>query len=77
MLLAVAGLLLLSIYLTEENTRKLIGTKQRHKHHCNRQVKPLGPVDVGDTIYMQLPGRKLGVVERAQPKQAPEATRSK
>ena len=44
-LLPVAGSLLQPNFPTEEDTRKLIGTKQRQQHYYNKQAKPLEPID--------------------------------
>ncbi|PFX15885.1 Retrovirus-related Pol polyprotein from transposon 17.6 [Stylophora pistillata] len=57
-LLPVAGSLLQPNFPTEEDTRKLIGTKQRQQHHYNKQAKPLDPISVGETVRMKLPGEK-------------------
>ncbi|KAK2560628.1 hypothetical protein P5673_016377 [Acropora cervicornis] len=43
---------------TEEDTRKLIGTKHRQQHHYNKQAKPLEPISVGETVRLRLPGEK-------------------
>lgn len=57
-LLPVAGSLLQPNFPTEEDTRKLIGTKQRQQHYYNKQAKPLHPISVGETVRMKLPGEK-------------------
>ena len=57
-LLPVAGSLLQPNFPTEEDTRKLIGTKQRQQHYYNKQAKPLEPISVGVTVRMRLPGEK-------------------
>lgn len=57
-LLPVAGSLLQPNFPTEEDTRKLIGTKQRQQHYYNKQAKPLDPISVGETVRMKLPGEK-------------------
>ena len=54
----VAGTLLQPRYSTEEETRALIGSKQRQQHHYNHHVKPLQPIDQGETVRMKLPGQK-------------------
>ena len=56
-LLPVAGSLLQPSYPTEEDTRKLIGTKQRQKFHYNKHSKPLEPIVVGESVRMKLPGQ--------------------
>ena len=57
-LLPVAGSLLQPSFPTEADTRKLLGTKQRQQHYYNKQVRPLEPISVGDTVRMRLPGEK-------------------
>ena len=57
-LLPVAGSLLQPNFPTEEDTRKLIGAKQRQQFYYNKQVKPLEPVSIGDTVRMRLHGEK-------------------
>lgn len=57
-LLPVAGSLLQPNFPTKEDTRKLIGTKQRQQHYYNKQAKPLDPISVGETVRMKLPGEK-------------------
>ncbi|XP_048577104.1 uncharacterized protein K02A2.6-like [Nematostella vectensis] len=56
-LLPVAGSLLQPSYNTEEDTRKLIGTKQRQKFYYDKHSKPLEPIAVGETVRMKLPGQ--------------------
>ena len=51
-LLPVSGSLLQPSYPTEEDMQKLTGIKQCQKHYYNRWVKPLEPINVGDTICM-------------------------
>ena len=55
-LVPVAGTLLQPRYSTE--TLALIGSKQRKKQHCNHHVKPLQPIDQGESVRMKLPGQK-------------------
>ena len=55
-LLLVAGSLLQPNFSTEEDTRKLIGTKERQQHYYNKQTKPLEPISVGETVRMRPPG---------------------
>ena len=55
-LVPVAGTLLQPRYSTE--TRALIGSKQRKQQHCNHHVKPLQPIDQGESVRMKLPGQK-------------------
>ena len=49
-LLPVAGSLLQPSFPTEEDTRKLIGTKHRQQHYYNKHAKPLEPISVGETV---------------------------
>lgn len=57
-LLPVAGTLLQPRYSTEEETRALIGNKQRQQHYYNKHAKPLRPIGQGETVRMKLPGQK-------------------
>ena len=57
-LVLVAGTLLQPRYSTEEETHALIGSKQRQQRHYNYHVRPLQPVDQGETVRMKLPGQK-------------------
>ena len=57
-LLPVAGSLLQPSFPTEADTRKLLGTKQRQQHYYNKQVRPLEPISIGDTVRMRLPGEE-------------------
>ena len=57
-LLPIAGSLLQPNFPTEEDTRKLLGTKQRQQFYYNKQVSPLEPISVGDAVRMRLPGEK-------------------
>ena len=58
-LLPVAGTLLQPRYLTEEETRALIGNKQRQQHYYNKHARPaLRPIGQGETVRMKLPGQK-------------------
>lgn len=56
-LLPVAGSLLQPQYATEEDTRALIGVKQRQQHYYDKHSKPLDPISIGETVRMKLPGR--------------------
>ena len=56
-LLPVADYLLQPSYPTDEDTRKLIGNKQRQKFYYNKHRKPLEPIVTGDTVQMKLPGQ--------------------
>ena len=56
-LLPVAGSLLQPQYATEEDTRALMGVKQRQQHYYDKHSKPLQPISVGETVRMKLPGR--------------------
>ena len=55
-LVPVAGTLLQPRYSTE--THALIGSKQRQQQHYNHHVKPLQPIDQGESVRMKLPGQK-------------------
>ena len=57
-LLPVAGSLLQPRYSTEEETRRLIGAKERQRHYYDRQTKTLPPIRIGEPIHMRLPGEK-------------------
>ena len=56
-MLPVAGSLLQPSYPTEEDTRKIIGAKQRQQYYYNRQSKPLERTAEGDLVRMKLPGQ--------------------
>ena len=57
-LLPIAGSLLQPNFPTEEDTRKLLGTKQRQQFYYNKKASPLEPISVGDAVRMRLPGEK-------------------
>ncbi|KAL9976432.1 hypothetical protein ACROYT_G013732 [Oculina patagonica] len=57
-LLPVAGSLLQPNFPTEEDSRKLLGTKQQQLFYYNKQAKPLEPISIRDTVRMKLPGEK-------------------
>ena len=57
-LLPVAGSLLKPRHSTEEETRKLIGTKERQRHYYDKNTKALPPISVGESVRMRLPGQK-------------------
>ena len=57
-LLPVAGTLLQPRYSTEQETRALIGNKQRQQHYYSKHAKPLHPIQPGETVRMKLPGQK-------------------
>ena len=57
-LLPVAGTLLQPRYSTEQETRALIGNKQRQQHYYNRHAKLLHPIKPVETVRMKLPGQK-------------------
>ena len=57
-LLPVAGTLLQPRYSTEEDTRALMGKKQRQQYYYNQHAKPLQPINQGETVRMKLPGQK-------------------
>ena len=57
-LLPIAGSLLQPNFPTEEDTRKLLGTKQRQQFYYNKKASPLEPISVRDAVLMRLPGEK-------------------
>ncbi|XP_044167088.1 uncharacterized protein K02A2.6-like [Acropora millepora] len=57
-LLPIAGSLLQPSFPTEEDTRKILGTKQRQQFYYNKHAKPLEQIRVGDAVRMRLPGEK-------------------
>ena len=57
-LLPIAGSLLQPNFPTEEDTRKLLGTKQRQQFYYNKKASPLEPISVGDAVRVRLPGEK-------------------
>ena len=57
-LLPVAGSLSQPNFPTEDDSRKLLGTKQRQQFYYNKHAKPLEPISIGDTVRMRLPGEK-------------------
>ena len=57
-LLPIAGSLLKPSFPTEEDTRKMLGTKQRQQFYYNKHAKPLEQIRVGDAVCMRLPGEK-------------------
>ena len=57
-LLPIAGSLLQPSFPTEEDTRKMLGTKQRQQFYYNKHAKPLEQIRVGDAVRMRLPGEK-------------------
>ena len=72
-LVPVAGTLLQPRYSTE--TRALIGSKQRKQQHCNHHVKPLQPIDQGESVRMKLPGQKTRSPDTCFERLAREATK--
>ena len=56
--LPVSGPLLQPRYSTEEDTRALLGQKERQRHYYDQHVKPLTPIASGDTVWMRRPGQK-------------------
>ena len=58
-LLPVVGSLLQPSYPTKEDTRKVIGAKQRQQYYYNRQSKPLEPIAEGDSVHIKLPGQDV------------------
>ena len=57
-LLPVAGSLLQPRYSTEEETCRLIGAKEHHRHYYNRQTNPLPPIRIREPVHMRLQGQK-------------------
>ena len=57
-LLPIAGSLLQPSFPTEEDTRKMLATKQRQQFYYNKHAKPLEQIRVGDAVRMRLPGEK-------------------
>ena len=57
-LLPIAGSLLQPNFPTKDDTRKLVGTKQRQQFYYNKQASPLEPISVGDAVRTRLPGEK-------------------
>lgn len=57
-LLPIAGSLLQPNFPTEEDTRKLLGTKQQQQFYYNKKASPLEPISVGDAVRVRLPGEK-------------------
>ena len=57
-LLPIAGTLLMPRHNTEEETRALVGAKERQRFYYNRNAKPLPLITPGETIRMRLPGEK-------------------
>lgn len=57
-LLPVAGSLLQPRYSTEEETRRIIGAKERQRHYYDRQTRRLPPIRIGAPVHMRLPGEK-------------------
>ena len=56
-LLPVAATLLQPRYSTEEDTRALVGMKQRQQYYYNKHTKSLKPISPGETVRMKLPGQ--------------------
>ncbi|XP_048576999.1 uncharacterized protein LOC125559095 [Nematostella vectensis] len=57
-LLPVAGSLLQPRHSTEEETRRLIGAKERQRHYYDQHARPLPPIGVGESVSKRLPGEK-------------------
>ena len=57
-LLPIAETLLMPRHNTEEETRALVGAKERQRIYYNRNAKPLPIITPGETIRMRLPGEK-------------------
>ena len=57
-LLPIAGTLLMPLHNTGEETRALVGEKERQRFYYNRNAKPLPLITPGETISMRLPGEK-------------------
>ena len=57
-LLPIAGTLLMPRHNTEEETRALVGAKERQRFYYYRNAKPLPLITPGETIRMRLHGEK-------------------
>ena len=57
-ILPIAGTLLMPRHNTQEETRALVGAKERQRFYYNRNAKPLPIITSGKTIRMRLPGEK-------------------
>ena len=57
-LLPVAGTLLTPNYPTEEDTRAIMGKRERQQYYYNRHAKPLQPLIAGETVRIRPPGEK-------------------
>ena len=57
-LIPIAGTLLKPSYPTEDDTRKILGKRQRQKFYYDKHSVPLEPITVGDTVWMMLPGQE-------------------
>ena len=60
-LIPVAGTLLKPSYPTKEDTRAIIGKRQKQQYYYNRHVKPLQPIASGETVRIIPPGEKSWV----------------
>jgi hypothetical protein len=72
--LPVSRALLQPRYTTEEDTRALLGQKERQSHYYNRHVKPLPPIASGDTV---VPAKRHGVLVHVQVQWGHEVTQCK
>ena len=72
-LLPVAGTLLQPRYSTEQETRALIGNKQRQQHYYSKHAKPLHPIQPGETVRMNLPGQKTWTASRCTGQTGPRS----
>ena len=57
-LLSIAGTLLQRRHDTEQETRALIGMKQRQRHHYDKHAKPLKQIATGETVRLKLSSQK-------------------
>ena len=57
-LIPIAGALLKPSYPTEDDTRKILGKRQRQKFYYDKHSVPLEPITVGDTVWMMPPGQE-------------------
>ena len=57
-LLPTAGTLLQPRHDIEQETRALVGMKQRQRHYYDKHAKPLKPIATGETVRMKLSGQK-------------------
>ncbi|XP_044182657.1 uncharacterized protein LOC122963306 [Acropora millepora] len=58
-LLPIASTLLQPRYSTDEESRAIMGKKERQRYYYNKHTKPLQPILQGETVRMKLPGQKV------------------